>query len=153
MVEKWGPDFPCNTLISGGSAGTIFAVGLALGKSPQYMSDLYRKVSQNCHTFGTIYKCSQFMEEGLRDMLSDPLSYKKLEGKCCFGTTSFFSRHRWHVSWDDNEDLIDCIKASFHIPFYCKRISSLRDIEVLDGAYGFAGSDLPHGGTANKKLF
>jgi hypothetical protein len=145
MVEIWGEDFYKDVLLSGGSAGTIFAVGIALGKSPQYMGDLYRNISEKCHKYGTIYKCSIFMEDSLRELLSDPNAYKILEGRCCFGTTAFFAKHRWHVSWNDNEDLIKCIQASYHIPFYCKRVDPIYGVEVLDGAYGFAGKDLPHG--------
>ena len=68
-----------------------------------------------------------------------------MEGKCCFGTTAFFAKHRWHISWESNEDLMDTIEASYHIPFYCQKIKSVRGVNVIDGAYGFAGIDLPHG--------
>ena len=72
----------------------------------------------------------------------DPLSYKKLEGRCCFGTTSFFASHRWHVAWESNEDLINTIICSYHIPFYCKNVGLIQDEIVIDGAYGFSGCDL-----------
>jgi hypothetical protein len=107
MVEKWGKDFYKHCLIGGGSAGTIFAVGLALGKSPEYMDKLYSKVAIQAKKFGPIYYASVFMTSGLEEMLADdPTAYKKLEGRCCFGTTSFFSRHRWHLSFESNDDLI-----------------------------------------------
>mmetsp|Transcript_1085 Transcript_1085/g.1215 ORF Transcript_1085/g.1215 Transcript_1085/m.1215 type:complete len:282 (+) Transcript_1085:112-957(+) len=146
MVKKWGKDFHEHIVISGGSAGTIFAVGLALGKSPEFMAKLYKDVAEQAKIYGPIYYASVYMTKGLEEMLADdPLAYKKLEGKCCFGTTSFFSKHRWHLSWESNEDLLDCIQGSYHIPFYCQRIKTLKGIEVVDGAYGFAGIDLPHG--------
>jgi hypothetical protein len=107
MVEKWGKDFHEHIVISGGSAGTIFAVGLALGKSPEFMAKLYTDVAEQAKTYGPIYYASVSMTKGLEEMLAeDPLAYKKLEGKCCFGTTSFFSKHRWHLSWESNEDLL-----------------------------------------------
>jgi hypothetical protein len=107
MIEKWGPDFYKSTVIGGGSAGTIFAVGLALGKSPEYMDKLYSKVAEQAKKFGPIYYASVFMTSGLEEMLADdPNAYKKLEGRCCFGTTSFFSRHRWHLSFESNDDLL-----------------------------------------------
>jgi hypothetical protein len=37
------------------------------------------------------------------------------------------------------------LKGSFHIPFYCARNNSVKSVYVLDGAYSFAGIDLPHG--------
>lgn len=145
MRERWGPDFHRKMLISGGSAGTIFALTLALGKSPQFLDEVYASVAEKTMRYHPIYFGSVFLEEMLRRILSDPLSYKQLEGRCCFGTTEFFSKHRWHVSWENNEDLINTALASFNIPIYCKRVSPVKGVVVLDGAYGFAGTNLPHG--------
>ena len=41
LYELYGPDFMQDMKISGGSAGTIFAIGIALRKSPEYMDNLY----------------------------------------------------------------------------------------------------------------
>jgi hypothetical protein len=90
------------------------------------------------------------MEESLRISITDPNSYKEIVGRCCFGTTAFFSKHRWHIGWESNEDLIANILSSCHIPFYCKHNAGIKGIPVIDGAYGFAGLDLPHG---DKTLF
>lgn len=105
---------------------------------------MYRRVAEPCHKLGPIRNASVFCEQALRSVL-DPLAHKKLEGKCCIGSTAFFSRHRWHVSWDSLEDLVECATASIHIPFYCRRMKSFRGDQVVDGAYGFAGIDLTHG--------
>lgn len=145
MVERWGPDFYKDMVISGGSAGTMFAVGISLGKSPEYLNQLYRKVAEQSHIQGPIKIAGNLAVEACWDMLDTPDAYKKLEGKCCIGTTAFFSKHRWHLSWESNEDLVNCIRCSFHIPFYCEKVNDLYGVEVLDGAYGFAGTDLPHG--------
>ena len=141
MREKWGSDFYKKMLHSGGSAGTVFAVALALGKSPEYMNHLYSRVAINTRKYSIpIYYGSYFLEVALHDLImSDPFAYKKLEGRCCFGTTSFFATHRWHVSWESNDDLIACIQASYNIPIYCKRCVGIKDVVVVDGAYGFAG--------------
>jgi len=152
LVELYGPDFMDDMKISGGSAGTIFAVGIALRKSPEYMDDLYRRVAAKSHASGPFYNpfshtgASVFMEEGLRDMLaSDPRAYKKIEGVCYFGTTRFYDKHTWHASWESNEDLIEGVQSSYHIPFYCHRNKPIKGVEVVDGAYGFSGIDLLHG--------
>ena len=145
MVERWGPDFYKRTLLSGGSAGTIFAIVLALGMSPESLDQMYQSVAEKTLRYHPIYFGSVFMEEVLRKLLSDPMAYKRLEGRCCFGTTEFFSKHRWHVSWESNEDLIQTAQASFNIPIYCKRVQPVKGVMVLDGAYGFAGINLPHG--------
>jgi hypothetical protein len=145
MVDVWGPDFYQKTLLCGGSAGTMFALGIATGKSPAYMDNLYVTVANKSKIYGSFYYGSLFMEEALREIVEDPLSYKLLEGRCCIATTAFFARHRWHISWKDNEDLIECSKASCHIPFYCQKNRGLKGTIVVDGAYGFAGDNLPHG--------
>lgn len=46
----------------------------------------------------------------------------------------FISNTACSVTYDT-----ECIQGSYHIPFYCRRIKSLKGIEVVDGAYGFAG--------------
>lgn len=125
---------------------TVICVAIALGKSPQYIQDnLYLRIANKAQETSGIYFGSVYLEEAVRDMIEeDPLSYKKIEGRCCFGTTAFFSQHRWHVSWESNEDLIQCILCSFHIPFYCKAVKPIHGELVLDGAYGLAGVDLIH---------
>lgn len=152
LAELYGPDFMEGMTMSGGSAGTIFAIGIALRKTPDYLDDLYRKVAAKSHASGPFYNpwhhtgASVFMEEGLREMLADdPLAYKKIEGVLYFGTTRFYDQHTWHTSWESNEDLIAGIQSSYHIPFYCHRNKPIKGIEVVDGAYGFSGVDLLHG--------
>ena len=97
-MELWGDDFYKKINISGGSAGTIFAVGIALGKSPEALDSLYRKVAENTNKYGPVYYASRFMTEGLRDLLDDPKAHRTLEGRCMIGTTSCFATHRWSVS-------------------------------------------------------
>jgi hypothetical protein len=109
------------------------------------MDDLYATVARKTLQYSPVYFGSYYMEEKLREMLSDPMAYKQIEGRCCFGTTAFFSEHRWHVSWESNEDLIACVRASYHIPLYCKWSAGIKGVECVDGAYGFAGIHLPHG--------
>lgn len=145
MVERWGPDFYKKTHLSGGSAGTIFAIGIALGKSPKFLDEVYRTVAEQSHKHGPVHNASVFMEDALKILLDDPLAYRSLAGRCCFGTTEFFSKHRWHVAWTDNADLVSCVQASYHIPFYCQLNKGIRGVHVVDGAYGFAGHNLPHG--------
>lgn len=146
MVERWGPDFHKKTMLCGGSAGTIFAIALALGNTPRQINHLYRTVAEKAAKHGTLIYASVFLEEALRDLLYEkPLAFKLLEGRCCFGTTLFFSKHRWHISWMDNEDLVETACGSCHIPFYCQRNLGIKEALIVDGAYGFAGKDLPHG--------
>jgi hypothetical protein len=145
MVERWGPDFHQKCLMTGGSAGTIFALAVALGKPPSFTNELYSNVAVKTLRYTPIWFGSHYLGKEINKMLSDPMAYKKIEGKCCFGTTAFFAKHRWHVSWESNEDLKSCLQASYHIPMYCKFSGPIKGVECVDGAYGFAGVDLPHG--------
>lgn len=145
MVKRWGPDFHKKVLMSGDSAGVISALTLALDKPPAYCDMLYRNVAVNTLKLSPVYYGTYYLEKQLRLVLSDPLAYKKIEGRCCFGTTEFFAKHRWHVSWESNEDLLACLQASYHIPLYCMFNPGLKGVDYVDGAYGFSGLDLPHG--------
>eukprot|EP01033_Poteriospumella_lacustris_P009843 gene9843-7046_t len=145
MVERWGQDFYKRVLLGGGSVGCIFAIAIGLGLKPKELKRIYQGVAEKCVRHGAVHYGSVFMEECVREMLAHPLDFKRLEGRLCLGATYFFSRHRWHVSWVDNEDLVACVRRSCHIPFYCQRDDGLRGELVVDGAYGFSGTDLPHG--------
>lgn len=147
MVEMWGLDYYKDIIIGGGSAGTIIAIGIALGKDTEYLDKLYRYVAEEAVKYGPVYYASYFMEKGVRKMLEEegPYAFKKLEGRLCFGTTEFFDKHRWHMSWESNEDFLACVQGTSHIPFYCMRNQPIKGIEVVDGAYGFAGRDLLDG--------
>lgn len=145
MCEIWGNDYYKSTLLSGGSAGTIFAIAIALGKSPEYLDDMYRRVSAKATRDGPVYYASKYMVDALYEILEDPQAYKKLEGRCIFGSTHFFAQHIWHSSWTSNEDVVRCVQASIHVPFYCMRMEPLKGSYPVDGAYGFSGIDLPHG--------
>jgi len=122
------------------------ALAIALGKSPEYCKQhVYDYVAENAKKTSGIYFGSVYLEQSLRNMVGeDSLSYKKIEGRYCIGTTAFFSQHRWHVSWESNEDLIQCVLCSLHIPFYCKSVKPIHGELLLDGAYGLAGVDFIH---------
>lgn len=147
MYERWGADFRHKTLITGDSAGSIFAVGVALGRTPDEMDEMYQTMSEISLTHGVIGKCATFMENYLRELLLDhPNAYLELQGRCRFGTTVFPFTHQWHEKWESNEQLLAEMRCSFHVPVYCSRVPPLRQGGyVVDGAYGIAGHDLPHG--------
>ena len=98
MVEQWGFDFYKKVLWSGGSAGTVFALAIALGNSPEDLNNIYREVAEKTNRHGPIHYGSVFLEDCIRSLLRDPMAYKHLEGRCCFGTTAFFDSHRIFIS-------------------------------------------------------
>ncbi len=146
MVEMWGRDFYKDVLLSGDSVGSIFAVGLALGKSPKYLDNLYRDVAEYSIRKGPVYHSSVSLEKKILQMLDEEKdALRRLEGRASFGTTTFPFSHTWHVSWENEEDFMNCINGSMHIPFYTKRNDKIKGKVVIDGAYGFKGDDLFHG--------
>jgi hypothetical protein len=146
MWERWGPDFRHKCLITGDSAGSVFAVGIALGRTPDQMCELYRTMSEKASKNGFLGTVGGFMDEHLRAMLNQyPNAYRELEGKLKFGVTVFPFKHVWHDRWDSNEHLLDECRCSYHMPIYCGRPPSSIHGYVVDGAYGMAGHDMPHG--------
>lgn len=146
MVDKWGPGFPEKVFLCGDSAGAVFAIGMALGKDPAFMDEIFRIVAEKSLTLGHINKASDYCQEAIQAIIGDnPHSHKELTGRCCFGTTTLFSKHRWHISWSNNEDLLYTALSSLHIPFLCKANKRIKGQSVLDGAYSFCGRCLPHG--------
>jgi hypothetical protein len=146
MADMWGKDFHKDVLFSGDSVGSIFAVGLALGKSPQYLDNLYRDVAEYSIRKGPVYHSSVSLEKKIEQMLvEEKNALRRLEGRASFGTTTFPFNHTWHVNWENEEDFMNCINGSMHIPFYTKRNDKIKGKIVIDGAYGFKGNDLFHG--------
>mmetsp|Transcript_31168 Transcript_31168/g.42877 ORF Transcript_31168/g.42877 Transcript_31168/m.42877 type:complete len:260 (+) Transcript_31168:222-1001(+) len=142
MVEKWGKDFHKDVVIAGASAGTILAVGICMGFSPDEIGELYLKTAQEAKC-GIFHKGMLSLEHNcLRKLIEDPETFRKLEGKCHIGITGFLTEHFWASSWKDNEDLLNCLKGSLHVPLVCDLIEPVADVHVVDGAYGFAGSSL-----------
>lgn len=146
MWKRWGPDFRHKCLITGDSAGSVFAVGIALGRTPDQMCELYRTMSEMCAGGNFLGAVGGFMDTHLRGMLQEyPNAYRELEGKLRFGVTVFPFTHVWHDRWDSNEHLLQECRCSYHMPIYCGRPPMSMYGYVVDGAYGFAGHDTPHG--------
>lgn len=145
LIESYGMDFLDHVYIGGDSVGAVFCLCLGLKKDPDFVEQLYREVADYSLKHGPVGSASYMLDQQVRALLTDPKAYKYLEGRIFLGTTAYFAKHRWHLSWANNQDLIECIKGSFNIPFYCLTNKLVKGITVLDGAYSFAGIDLPHG--------
>ena len=77
LVRNWGKDWLNNVLIGGDSVGSILAIGLGLGKSPEYMENLYLRVSDYCLKNGYLITGSVILEKELRDALQFDIEYKQ----------------------------------------------------------------------------
>ncbi len=138
--------------LSGGSAGAIFGMFMALGYTPKQMDGVFRRILGSCppkqpwHNPFTNYGASVATCNILQSIFDkDPEVFKKIEGVLAVGTTQWYSKHAWHVSWESNDDLMETLRGTMHVPFYCHRNVPIKGTICVDGAYGFAGHDLKHG--------
>jgi len=68
--------------------------------------------------------------------LKDKNDYKKVNNKLFVGVTRFFNKSITISNWNNNEELIDTLHASMHIPFYSTYIKSLKsNIMLVDGGF------------------
>ena len=152
MTEYWGKDFHTSTLVAGDSAGSLVALSFALGQNKQEMEDLYLGIAHHIMNDG----CRPFLDNqskcfdiGVQNVLKQyPEAYKTLEGRCAIGVTELFGKHRWHMSFQSNDDIANLIQGSSHVPLFCCRHytkSGAIQEEVVDGAFGIDGKDYPHG--------
>lgn len=145
MVEKWGPDFYKHTILFGDSAGAIFSVGIALGKTPECLNEMFRTFCMNTKKEGVIGNVNLLMERGIRDMIGDDMmAYKRIENRCFIGSTSFFFKHVWQSSFESNEDLIRHMMYSCNIPIYFVKTPIMHMCKKIDGAGSFHYRDLPN---------
>ena len=149
MTEKWGPDFARRTMmhVSGDSAGVMWAIGINLGRSPEEIEEIFRRQTEKAVKGGQLLgRNSLYLMEAVEELLGgDEKAYQKLEGKFTTATTTFPFTYTVHAKWSSNDDLINCVFGTMHVPLLCSRIRTVRGVNVLDGAFGFCGHHLLHG--------
>ena len=143
MVERWGKDFYKHTVIAGGSAGAIMAIQVALGRDTEQLGEMYLWTAREANKRGPIFQASACLIESVRRVLDEFTEevHTMLNDKCFVSVTHFPFRHRFAKSWDSEEDLLQCLTATCHIPIYTHRAKSAWS-SMVDGAYGFAGDSL-----------
>jgi hypothetical protein len=133
MLERWGPDFHKKTIIAGASAGVVLAVAVKLQISPERIAELYLESGKRAR-FGIFQNGDSALEHHcLRKLICTPDVPVKLAKQCFIGVTGFFSQHFWVSEWEDNEDLINCLKASLHVPLLTSPARPVRNLHVVDG--------------------
>lgn len=152
LKEKWGDKVHEKTMFCGDSIGAILSLQLAIGYSAKEIELVARNIFRKMRTepyyfYGHDYWLNEYIDYL---MSKHPDLYKTIKGKYKCGTTTFPFTHQWHDTWESNEDLSKCLKATTNIPVYCSRCEKINDREVIDGAYGFNGQQFPHG---NDTLF
>lgn len=143
--EMYGSNFHLKMhSFHGDSAGVFFALGMALGKSAGFMDNLYRSLSIRVHKEG-ISHTSAIVSDALDMLLDDPNAYKRVENRLSIGVTEFPLHHKRYSSFNDNNDLRQCLLGSMYLPLYCDLISPVRGKFVIDGGFSFSGYELIHG--------
>lgn len=145
MLERWGPKFAQKTLICGDSAGIVMVLGITLGYSPEFIGDTYLNTGKNA-PWGILHNgMSSLTTHCLKVLIKDPNSYKIANNRISIGSCNFFAKHIWTSHWESQDELLQTMKSSLHIPFLCSPLSKINGKEVIDGALIFSGKDLPHG--------
>ena len=133
MLEKWG-DIIYEKKIGGNSAGAIIALGVVLKKSVDEISEAY-ELSVNYSKKNGIFSNSSCHSLLINKWLDDKDIYKKLNKKLHIGITYFFSKFTIINEFNSNQDVIDALHASMHIPYYCSYIKRVNGKIAIDGGF------------------
>lgn len=118
----------------GSSSGTLAALGAALGKSHEECMLMYTQLAHCGKEFGVFGLMSVFHEIVLRRWLpKGGDEYLRLKGRLHVNVTRFVARSEVLSDWTSNDDLINAMHASMHIPFYMTYIKRVRGSMGLDG--------------------
>lgn len=126
LLQRWGEQV-YQKKVGGSSAGALFALAMALCKSPEYLEHLYDRLAEQGTAYGVFGKMSIYHDSAMKFMLGDdPEAYKKVNGKLFVGLTAFPCRFVLKSQFCSNKDLTDSLHASMHIPWYCTHMQPVR---------------------------
>ena len=86
------------------------------------------------HTFYDPTKkigASVFLSKEVEWLLSDPMAYQRLTGRCWVGVTHYKKKHVWVKSYRDNHDVYAAVMGSCHIPIYCAPNKGVHNVRLL----------------------
>lgn len=145
MMDRWGPDFPDNTIVCGDGVGSLMAIGITLKHTLESMKQVYLDLGKD------VFESPGAFEQLclLPFLHRNPETLEKVNDKCLLGTGKFFSQHVWRTHWETQIDLLQDLRNAMHIPVLFKRIQNdcgkLDYHEIVDGTYSLSGRELPHG--------
>lgn len=141
MLEKWG-DALYDTKICGDSSGALIALGIKLRASPTTMRSIYNRLASRARSEGVWGRMSIYHTEALAMLLPNGDEYKALNGQLFIGITRFFQKHELISQWESQQDLINTLHASFHIPIYCTHVAPVCGKWSIDGVFSSSSSML-----------
>ena len=118
----------------GSSSGTLAALGACLDKTVEEVRGVYEDLAHVAETFGVFGLMSVYHEVVLRKWL--PLGgdqWKQCVGRLHVNVTRFFCRSELISNWTSNEDVVNAMHASMHIPYYMSYIQPSRGAWGIDG--------------------
>ncbi len=82
MVERWGSDFHKHTMSTGGSAGSMMAIQVCLGKSTEDIASMYQQVAKESLRRGSLRYASECLVDGMKNIVQEyyPNSHQLLHG-------------------------------------------------------------------------
>ena len=136
LVEKWGYEKLSKVRIGGNSAGAIIAIAVALGITWEELENIYKEMAMQAIRYGVWGKVTEYHIQMLNKIIKNKDDYKKLNNRLYIGVTYFIDKYELISEWNNNQELIDTLHASFHIPFYCSYIKKINNRMAIDGAFG-----------------
>ena len=126
IKERYRPEELARARFGGSSSGTLAALGAALGKTVEECMDVYEELAHCGEVFGVFGLMSVYHEIVLRRWLpAEGDQYKLVRSRLFVNVTRFFCRSEVISEFNSNQDIIDAMHASMHIPFYmsyCKEV-------------------------------
>ena len=148
MRERWGNDYHRFMYITGDSSGSVMATCVALGFSDDDISRVYLKMARAALQGGLAYNRAEAARVGMVEEVFDkvPEAFALVRDRLSIGVTVYPFAHEWKTGWRSNEELLDTILASMHIPLYNPNTNPyFLGNDLIDGAFSMHGEALVHG--------
>ncbi len=95
---------------------------------------MYDELAHIANTFGVFGNMSIFHEVVMRRWLpKGGDQWQQLRGRLFVNITRFFCRSEILSDWRSNDDIVDAMHASMHIPFYMNYLKPVRGMWAIDG--------------------
>ena len=118
----------------GSSSGTLGALGACLNKSVDEVRDIYESLAHVAETFGVFGYMSIYHEVVLRRWLpKGGDEWKQCVNRLYVNVTRFICRSEVLCDWTSNDDIVDAMHCSMHIPFYMNYLKPIRGSWAIDG--------------------
>ena len=136
LTEKYSYEYLNTCKFGGNSSGATVALGAALGLKWEEMYETYLEIVDLALQNGIITKMSNYHRYILNKHIIDSNTYKKLNNRLFIGVTFFSNNYKIYSNWNNNQELIDTLQSSFHIPGYCNYLCKVNNKIAIDGGFG-----------------